>query len=93
MSKKSVVVSCPIDTYSGYGARSRDFVKALLELDEYNVKVIGQRWVNCRFGYLRDHNEDFLESIPSLGSIEWKNPERKIQGFEPCSKRNLTKPM
>ena len=63
MSKKSVVVSCPIDTYSGYGARSRDFVKALLELDEYNVKVIGQRWGNCRFGYLRDHNEDFLESI------------------------------
>ena len=37
MSKKSVVVSCPIDTYSGYGARSRDFVKALLELDEYNA--------------------------------------------------------
>ena len=63
MSKKSVVVSCPIDTYSGYGARSRDFVKALLELDEYNVKVLSQRWGNCRFGYLRDHNEDFLESM------------------------------
>ena len=29
--KNTFVVSCPIDTYSGYGARSRDFVKALIE--------------------------------------------------------------
>ena len=27
MSKLTVAVSCPIDTYSGYGARSRDFDK------------------------------------------------------------------
>ena len=27
MNKPLAVVSCPIDTYSGYGARSRDFVK------------------------------------------------------------------
>ena len=25
-----IAVSCPIDTYSGYGARARDLVKALL---------------------------------------------------------------
>ena len=30
--KNTFVVSCPIDTFSGYGARSRDFVKALIEL-------------------------------------------------------------
>ena len=27
--KPMFIVSCPIDTYSGYGARARDFVKAL----------------------------------------------------------------
>ena len=27
--KPLCVVSCPIDTFSGYGARSRDFVKDL----------------------------------------------------------------
>ena len=32
--KNTFVISCPIDTFSGYGARSRDFVKALIELDE-----------------------------------------------------------
>ena len=63
MDKISVVVSCPYDTYSGYGARSRDFVKALLALGKYDVKVLSQRWGNTRFGYLKDHNEDELFSL------------------------------
>ena len=37
--KPMFIVSCPIDTYSGYGARARDFVKALIELDKYDVKI------------------------------------------------------
>jgi hypothetical protein len=63
MSKLTVAVSCPIDTYSGYGARSRDFVKGLIELDRYDVKILSQRWGNTRFGYLEDHNEDKLASL------------------------------
>ena len=64
MSKPLAIVSCPIDTYSGYGARSRDFVKALVKSKpEWDVKVLGQRWGNTRFGYLKDHNEVELNSI------------------------------
>lgn len=68
MDKISVVVSCPIDTYSGYGARARDLVKALLKLEKYDVKILSQRWGNTRFGYLKDHNEHELASliIPNL---------------------------
>ena len=68
MSKPTVLVSCPIDTYSGYGGRSRDFVKALLKTDKYNVKVLSQRWGNTRFGYLKEHNEHELASliVPSI---------------------------
>jgi len=62
MSKPLAVVSCPLDTYSGYGARARDFVKALIALDKYEVKTISQRWGNTRFGYLEDHNETTLIS-------------------------------
>jgi hypothetical protein len=29
--KNTFYISCPIDTYSGYGSRSRDFVKAVVE--------------------------------------------------------------
>ncbi len=37
--KNTFVISCPIDTYSGYGARSRDFVKSIVKLDKYDVKI------------------------------------------------------
>jgi glycosyltransferase involved in cell wall biosynthesis len=56
MNKPTIVVSCPIDTYSGYGGRSRDFVKALIELDKYNIQILPQRWGETRWGYLKDHN-------------------------------------
>ena len=42
--KPLFAISCPIDTYSGYGARSRDLVKAIIEIDKYDVKIIPQRW-------------------------------------------------
>lgn len=63
--KNTFVVSCPIDTYSGYGARSRDFVKSLVELDKYNVKILAQRWGQCAWGFINDHKEEwgFLESL------------------------------
>ena len=44
--KPVCIVSCPIDTFSGYGARSRDFVKGLIQLkgEEWNIKIMPQRW-------------------------------------------------
>ena len=43
MSKPSFVISCPFDTYSGYGARARDIAKAIIESDQYEVKLLNQR--------------------------------------------------
>jgi len=61
MSKPTFVISCPIDTYSGYGARSRDIVKAIIELDKYDVKIIPQRWGNTPFGFIKENTEwEFL---------------------------------
>jgi hypothetical protein len=61
MSKPVFVISCPIDTYSGYGARSRDIVKAIIELDKYDVKVLPQRWGNTPFGFIEANQEwEFL---------------------------------
>jgi hypothetical protein len=61
MSKPVFVISCPIDTYSGYGARSRDIVKAIIELDKYEVKVLPQRWGNTPFGFIQNNPEwEFL---------------------------------
>jgi glycosyltransferase involved in cell wall biosynthesis len=57
MSKPTFVISCPIDTFSGYGARSRDIVKAIIELDRYEVKILPQRWGSTPFGFIEDHKE------------------------------------
>jgi len=62
MNKPTIVVSCPIDTYSGYGARARDFVKALIDIDKYEVKILAQRWGETRWGYLKDHDDTIFNS-------------------------------
>lgn len=61
MSKNTFYISCPIDTYSGYGARSRDLVKAIIETDKYDVKIIPQRWGNTPWGFTKNNPEwEFL---------------------------------
>ena len=61
MNKPRFVISCPFDTYSGYGARSRDIVKAIIELDKYNVQLLPQRWGATTWGFCKDHPEwEFL---------------------------------
>lgn len=61
--KNTFVISCPIDTYSGYGARSRDLVKALINLDKYDVKIIPQRWGNTPSSFIKNNDKEwgFLE--------------------------------
>ena len=52
--KPICVVSCPIDTFSGYGARSRDFVKSIIEAKdkEWDIKIIPQRWGDTPWNFL-----------------------------------------
>ena len=66
--KQLCVVSCPIDTYSGYGARARDFFKALYETkkDEYEFKILSQRWGATPWGYIRDNMDEWSWLLPML---------------------------
>ena len=52
--KPTCVISCPIDTFSGYGARSRDFVKALIQVKEkeWDIKIMPQRWGETPWNFL-----------------------------------------
>ena len=95
MNKPVFVISCPIDTYSGYGARSRDIVKAIIEMDKYDVKVLPQRWGSTPFGFIESNSEwEFLTkhilSNPQLPS----QPEIWMQitvpnEFQPVGKYNI----
>jgi hypothetical protein len=96
--KQLCVISCPIDTYSGYGARSRDFVKALYELkkDEYDIKIISQRWGITPWGYIKDNKEEYSWLEPLILQIPQlpKQPDIWIQvtvpnEFQPIGKYNI----
>jgi len=63
MNKPLFVISCPIDCYAGYGARSRDLVKAIIESDKYDVKIAPQMWGNTPWGFVEDNPEwSFLKN-------------------------------
>jgi hypothetical protein len=95
MNKPLFFISCPIDTYSGYGARSRDLVKAIIATDKYDVKVIPQMWGNTPWGFINDNPEwEFLNqhlwNQPQLP----KQPEVWMQitipsEFQPIGKYNI----
>ena len=66
--KPLCVVSCPIDTFSGYGARSRDFVKALIKVrdKDWDIKILPQRWGDCPMKALPQDDPLFSRFIPQL---------------------------
>ena len=55
--KPTFYISCPIDTYSGYGARARDLVSALIDLEKYDVKIVPQKWGTTPWGFIEDNPE------------------------------------
>ena len=59
MSKNSCVIYAPIDTLSGYGARSRDTVKSIIQLkkDEWDIKIMSCPWGNTPTGFIRENSE------------------------------------
>lgn len=59
MNKNTCVIYAPIETYSGYGARSRDIAKAIIELkkDVWDIKIISCRWGNTPNGFLNNNPE------------------------------------
>jgi hypothetical protein len=66
--KQYAVISCPIDTFSGYGSRARDFVKALYELkkDEWEIEILPQRWGQTPWGYIASNQEEWGWLTPLL---------------------------
>jgi hypothetical protein len=93
--KNTFYVSCPIDTYSGYGARSRDFVKALIQSDKYDVRIMPQRWGSTPFGFIEDHKEEwgFLNKHLTGGQLT-EQPDIWCQitvpnEFQPVGKYNI----
>ena len=90
--KPICIVSCPIDTFSGYGHRSRDFVRALIDAkgDEWDIKIAPQKWGETPWGFL-EKEAPLLKRYIS-GNVQ--QPEIWIQitipnEFQPMGKFNI----
>jgi glycosyltransferase involved in cell wall biosynthesis len=95
MSKPLFVISSPFDCYSGYGARARDVIKAIIETDKYNVKLLSQRWGSTPWGFCKDNSEwSFLMEHMLPNNQLPKQPEVWMQitipsEFQPVGKYNI----
>lgn len=94
--KPLVFISCPIDTFSGYGARSRDIALAIVKSDKYKVQILPQRWGATPFGFLQPNNPDHKLLIDCIWSQPQlpKQPDVWIQitvpnEFQPVGKFNI----
>ena len=90
--KPLCVVSCPIDTFSGYGARSRDFVKGLIQSkgEEWDIKIMPQRWGDCPWNFLSKDNplrQRFISQLPQQPDI-WMQITVPNE-FQPVGKYNI----
>ena len=94
--KPLLVISCPLDTFSGYGARARDIVKVLLKSEKYEVKILSQRWGNTPFGFLKSDNPEHKQMLDCILTDPQlpKQPDVWIQlsvpnEFQPVGKFNI----
>ena len=96
MSKPVCLVTAPVATRSGYGAHSRDIIRALIKLDRYDVKVWNVRWGNCPMNALneKDPNDKMIiDRILQTPSLK-KQPEIHMHvvipnKFQPSAKYNI----
>ena len=94
--KPLIFISCPIDTFSGYGARSRDIALILIKSEKYNVKILPQRWGATPFGFLQANNPDHKLIMDCIWKEQQlpKQPDIWIQitvpnEFQPTGKFNI----
>jgi glycosyltransferase involved in cell wall biosynthesis len=90
--KPLCVVSCPIDTFSGYGARSRDFVKSLIESkgEEWDIKILPQRWGDTPWNFLSQDDplrQRFIQQLTQQPDI-WMQITVPNE-FQPVGKYNV----
>lgn len=96
MNKLLCVVSSPVDTFSGYGNRSRDFIRSLIKVkgDEWDIKLLSQRWGSTPFGALdpsKKEDKDLLDRIIPGMTVQ---PDVWVQitvsnEFQPVGKYNI----
>ena len=92
INKQSLAFVAPVGTVSGYGSRSRDLVRALIDLDKYDIKIVSTRWGSTPLNALIAGKDDDIINrlVPQLT----EQPDIFIQvsvpnEFQPIGKYNI----
>ena len=93
MNKYTLLISSPFNTYSGYGSRSRDIIRSLINLDKYDIKLLSQSWGATPSGFCEDNPEYYDLLDYQIQKIE-KQPDIFIQitipeEFAPVGQYNI----
>lgn len=81
MQKPLLLLMAPVNTVSGYGARSRDIAHALIASDKYDIKIWPTRWGTTPENYLNiqsEKDQSLLDRFLPISQID-RQPDIFIQ--------------
>ena len=92
--KKKLVISCPASSRSGYGDHSRDLIRSLIDIGEYDITIMDQRWGDCPQDALKKEDLDISSRIALSHNQLQNQPDVWIQvtvpnEFQPLGKFNI----
>lgn len=91
MNKTKIVFSAPIQSQSGYGARSRDLIRSLIKTERYDIQILPTKWGTTPLTALTENDTDLIERI--IANLSEK-PEVWVQitvpnEFQPIGNINI----
>lgn len=95
LNKPTVVVAGSVTTRSGYGSHARDIVRALINSDKYDVRVVPIRWGNTPQNALNENDQKDKVIIDRFTSFNMNTqPDIFIHitipnEFQPIGKYNI----
>ena len=89
--KPLLVFYGPVDCYAGYGARSRDIVKALIKSDKYEVKIISCNWGQTPHDFLDPNNEEHKQILDCIIPNMLRQPDIWVMNTIPPEMQKVGK--
>lgn len=83
INKPYLVFYGPVDTFSGYGARSRDLVLSLIAMDKYDIEIISCNWGHTPKGFLNPKNLEHKSILDRIINQLQRQPDVWIMNTIP----------
>ena len=94
MNKRSMIITGPVASRSGYGDRARDLVRSLITINEFDIKIIGTNWGKTPNTGLTESDTDITNLILNTIPENMPMPDIHIQitipnEFRPIGRFNI----